>query len=59
MPTPVDNLTKDSSAEAIKKAVSECISIEVRGGEKQDRAVAMCLNMARAKTGRTQLLKEK
>lgn len=56
MPTPVDNLTKDSSADTIKNAVSECIAIEIRGGMKQDQAVARCMSMARQKTGKTELL---
>ena len=59
MPTAVDGLTKESSADAISKAVSECIATEIKGGEKKDRAVVMCYNMARKKTGKTQLLSPK
>jgi len=56
MPTAVDNLTKDSSAESIRAAVSKCIATEIDNGVKRDQAVAMCYDMAREKTGRAQLL---
>jgi hypothetical protein len=59
MPTAVDKLTKDSSADAIKEAVNSCIATEIRGGRERKQAVAMCYNMARKKTGRTQLLSPK
>ena len=59
MPTAVDNLTKDSSADAIKSAVNSCIDTEIENGRERDQAVAMCYNMARRKTGKTQLLAKK
>lgn len=59
MPTAVDNLTKDSSADAIRAAVSSCIETEIKGGEKRDRATAMCYSMARKKTGGNALLTKK
>ena len=59
MPTAVDKLTKDNSADAVKAAVSECIATEIRGGRKRDQAVAMCYQMARKKTGKTTLLSPK
>jgi len=52
MPTAVDKLTKKSSAEQVKAAISDCIATEVRGGREQDQAVAMCHDMARKKTGK-------
>ena len=52
MPTAVDKLTKNNSPDAIQKAIGECIAMEIRGGEEKDRAVAMCYNMARKKTGK-------
>ena len=52
MPTAVDNLNKDSSPDAIQKAISECIATEVKGGREQKQAVAMCYSMARKKTGK-------
>ena len=58
-PTQVDNLTKASSADAIKEAVSQCIATEIRGGRKRDQAVAMCYQMARKKTGKTTSLSPK
>ena len=59
MPTAVDNLTKDSSAEEIKAAVSSCIATEINNGRERDQAVRMCYDMARAKTGKTELLAPK
>ena len=52
MPTAVEGLSKDSSPDAIQKAISECISTEVRGGREQKQAVAICYSMARKKTGK-------
>ncbi len=52
MPTAVDELTKDSSDEAVDEAISACIASEVRGGREQNQAVAMCHEMARDKTGK-------
>jgi len=51
MPTAIDRLEKESSPEAIKAAISDCIATEVRGGMPQDQAVAACHEMARKKTG--------
>lgn len=52
MPTAVDKLTKKSSDEQVKAAISDCIATEIRGGEERDRAQAMCYSMAREKTGK-------
>ena len=52
MPTAVDKLTKTSSGEQVKAAISDCIATEVKGGREQDQAVAMCHDMAREKTGK-------
>ena len=59
MPTAVDKLTKNSSVEEISDAVSSCIATEIKSGRKRDQAVAMCYDMARAKTGKTTLLSKK
>lgn len=53
MPTAVDKLTKGSSEDAIQKAISSCISTEIKSGRERDQAVAMCYNMARERTGKT------
>ena len=52
MPTQVDRLTKDSSPEAVKAAVSQCISVEVDGGKTPKQAAGMCYGMAREKTSK-------
>ena len=53
MPNPeIGRLTKKSSQDVIDAAVSACIGNEVRRGREQDQASAMCLSMARKKTGR-------
>ena len=53
MPTAVDRLTKDSSPEATREAISSCISTEIRGGRERDQAVRMCYEMARGRTGKS------
>lgn len=53
MPTAVDKLSKDSSTDAIQKAISSCIATEIDSGRERDQAVAMCYNMARERTGKT------
>jgi len=59
MPTAVDGLTKSSSPDQIKKAISQCISTEIGAGRERDQAVAMCYSTARKKTGRGNLLSAK
>jgi len=59
MPTAVDNLTKESSDDAVLEAVQSCIKTEIDNGEEPERASAMCYNMARKKTGKTALLSRK
>jgi len=61
MPTAVDKLTKNSSADEIRDAVSACIAQERENGREEDQAIAMCFDMARTKTGkaRTELLSRK
>ena len=51
-PTAVDKLTKESSPDAIQKAIGECIATEVRGGREQKQAIAICYSQARKKTGK-------
>lgn len=55
----MNKLTKKSSTDAITEAVSSCIATEISAGRKRKQAVAMCYNMARAKTGKTSLLSPK
>ena len=45
----IERLSKDSSPEQTRAAISACISAEVRGGMDQNQAVAACHNMAREK----------
>ena len=52
MPTAAEKLTKDSSPDAIKSAISSCISQMVDEGRKQEQAVAICHSMARKATGK-------
>ena len=49
MPTSIDKLSRDSSPEATKAAISECIAQEMRGGMEQGQAIAACHEMARKK----------
>jgi len=58
MPTAVDNLTKDSSPEQIRKAISSCIETEISNGKESDQASAMCYDMARKRTGGKPTLQE-
>jgi len=37
----------------MQDAVSACIKIEMANGRKQPQAIAMCINMAEKKTGKT------
>lgn len=61
MPTAVDRLTKSSSSKEASKAVSACISqmTDEHPDWSHDRRVTACYNMAREKTGKTQLLSPK
>ena len=52
MPTAVDKLSRDSSPEAIKAAVSQCIAAEIDRGKTPEQAAGMCYGMAREKTGK-------
>ena len=54
MPTPIDNLTNDSSEKEINDAIGACIAIEKDKHPewKPDQRVAVCLSMARKKTGK-------
>lgn len=52
MPTPSEGLTKDSSDEEIRKAVSATISQLVDEGFPQEQAQAIALEQARRATGR-------
>ena len=52
MPRATENLTKDSSDDAVKAAISSCISTQVKEGMPQEQAIAMCHSEARSKTGK-------
>ena len=52
MPRATENLTKDSSDDAIKGAISKCISTQMGEDMKQEQAIAMCYQEARDKTGK-------
>ena len=52
MPTDAESLTKDSSPEATKNAISSCISQLVKEGRKQEQAIAICYSQARKSTGK-------
>ena len=52
MPRATENLTKDSSDDAVKKAISSCISTQMGEGMPQEQAIAMCHEEARGKTGK-------
>ena len=48
----IKRLTKDSSDAQVQAAISDCIATEVKGGMKQDQAIAACHSMARKQTGK-------
>jgi hypothetical protein len=48
----IEALSKESSDAQTKAAVSSCIAAEVNAGRPQDQAIAMCMEMARGKTGK-------
>ena len=53
MPQPeIEKLSKASSDDQAKAAISSCIAMEVRRGTPQDQAVAMCTDMVKNKMGR-------
>ncbi len=52
MPTRAEGLSKDSPPDAVKGAISSCISQMVGEGRKQEQAIAMCHSMARKSTGK-------
>ena len=45
----MERLSKDSSPEQLKAAISACIATEMRNGVEQQQAIAMCHSMAREK----------
>lgn len=50
MPQPeIERLQKNSSSAQTKAAISSCIAREVKAGRDQQRAIAMCHEMARKK----------
>lgn len=53
MPTAAERLTKDSSEEQVKKAISESISMLVHEGRPQEQAIAIAYSQARKATGRS------
>lgn len=52
MPLPTERLTRRSSDAAIRQAISDTISMLVREGEKQKRAIAIAFRSAREHAGR-------
>ena len=52
MPTAAEGLTKDSSPEAIQKAISTSISMLVKEGRPQEQAIAIAYSQARKATGK-------
>ncbi len=53
MPTAAERLTKDSSPDAVKGAISSCISQMMdEGGRSQEEVIAICHSMARKATGK-------
>jgi len=60
MPLPVENLTRQSSSEAIQEAISESIRLCIKEGEREeDVCKAMVYSMARKATGKPLKKKEK
>lgn len=54
MPLAVDNLTKDSSMEQIRSAISSTISYLMKNeGKTQEQAAGQAYGMARDKTGKS------
>ena len=45
----IEKLSKDSSPQQVQAAISACIATEARAGTEQNQAIAMCMEMARAK----------
>lgn len=53
MPTKAEALTKESSPEATKGAISSCISqLMHEGGRSQEQCIAICHSQARKATGK-------
>ena len=48
----IDALDKGSSDAQVSAAISACIQAEMNSGMEQDQAQAMCIDMARGKTGK-------
>jgi len=53
MPLPVENLTPESSMDAIKQAISDSISQCMKEGKDQKECAAMAYDMARRATGKS------
>lgn len=53
MPLAVDNLTKDSSTEQIREAISSTIQQLMGEGKTQEEAAGQAYGMAREKTGKS------
>ena len=53
MPTAAEGLSKSSSPEAIKKAISSAISMLVHEGRPQEQAIAIAYSQARKATGKS------
>ena len=52
MPTTAEGLTKESSSDKVKGAISSCISKMMHEGRKQEQAIAICHSQARKSTGK-------
>lgn len=53
MPLAVDNLTKDSTTEQIREAISSTIQQLMGEGKTQEQAAGQAYGMAREKTGKS------
>ena len=52
MPTAAEGLTKESSSDKVKGAISSCISKMMDEGRKQEQAIVICHEQAKKSTGK-------
>lgn len=53
MPLPVESLTKDSSTQAVREAISQSIAKCMEEGKDQKQCAAIAYSYARDKTGKS------
>jgi len=58
MPLPTEKLTKKSSDDEVRNAISLCIRFARREGREPDQAAAMCYESARKNAGSRPFLKK-